>query len=263
MTTLVGLLFLCAAAVQEDHDPCSIADTSASFLSRPLELASCPTAFDSEAALLSASCAEAASHDGVPICLAMRRGWFDAASMLSRLSVSAAGYARVRNFVESWKREATSVVQLLQTDTHTKTALVVPACQWAQNASVVAVAVRFSPKKHGPVSVASVEEPRVLLTERHVSFSATGLSVNGGKKLRFELELPLAHAIDAELSSWKAERSGGRLTMQLIKAEAGEHWPALATPPASDGSGARRGHISTWFEMQQQLGVLPSDDEDD
>jgi hypothetical protein len=169
----------------------------------------------------------------------------------------------VRQFSEHRRREATAVMQVLQGEAHTKAAVVVPAVQWAQNGSQVSLAVRFSPKKHGPVSVASLEEPRVLLTEKHLSFSAAGQSVNGGKRLRFELELPLAHAIDAGMSHWTTERT--RITVTMLKAEPGMHWSALATPPPQDGSGARRGHISTWFEMQQQLGYSghPDDDDDD
>ena len=153
---------------------------------------------------------------------------------------------QVRHFAEH-RRKGNGRVQLLQGAAHTKAAVVVPAVQWAQNSSLVAIAVRFSPKKHGPVSVASVEQPKVLITEKHLSFSAAGLSVNGGKHLRFELELPLAHAIDAEASTWSAAPGGGRLTVQLAKGTVGERWRTLATPPAADGGGARRGHNSTWW----------------
>lgn len=244
MSDSVLLLLFLAAVRDATANPCSTADPTADMMAQPIRLPSCGS-FDDEPTLLAALCATAEEHDGGPVCMAMRRGWSDAVRLLVPRT-SASGATKVRHFAEHRRKEATAVVQLLQGAAHTKAAVVVPAVQWAQNSSLVAIAVRFSPKKHGPVSVASVEQPKVLITEKHLSFSAAGLSVNGGKHLRFELELPLAHAIDAEASTWSAAPGGGRLTVQLAKGTVGERWRTLATPPAADGSGARRGHISTW-----------------
>lgn len=258
--SLCAVFLACCSCALGERDACDAAETAVTLLRQPIRLDSCTMEFEDESSLLSAACAAGSTHDGTPVCLAMRRGWWEAVRALAP-STSTVGYRRVRQFSEQRRRDAITVMQVLQGDAHTKAAVVVPAVQWAQNGSVVALAVRFSPKKHGPVSVATVEEPRVLLTEKHLSFSAAGQSVNGGKRLRFELELPLAHAIDTDASRWTTERT--RITAHLVKAESDVHWSALATPPPQDGSGARRGHISTWFEMQQQLGWSGNPDDDD
>ena len=122
--------------------------------------------------------------------------------------------------------------------------VVVPAVQWAQTKSVVHVLVRFSPKKHGPVSVATVDEPDVALNATHLRFSATARpSVNSGKKpLRFELCIALDKPIDPAASTHSLA-SSGRLTLQLAKATTGG-WERLAPRSSAPRSGApssRRG----------------------
>lgn len=126
--------------------------------------------------------------------------------------------------------------------------------QWAQNQSHVAVAVRFSPKKHGPVSVSRIERPEVIFSSTHLSFTGQGTSVNGGKRLSFDLQISLAHAILPEQSSHKLAGTGGRMTMLLTKANASaERWELLHQQDHKSVDVERRGHISTWFEMQQQF----------
>ena len=190
MLAVLMLAFCCIAFAESSGDPCNAEVALAMSVASPVYLEACGTSFNDETALLAAECHTTTPHDGSPVCAALRRGWQHAARTLLPYA-SGRGQTRIRHFAEHRRREANAVVQLLQGDAHTKAAVIVPACQWAQNASVIAVMVRFSPKKHGPVSVASVEEPRVLLTEKHLSFTASGRSVNGGKRLRFELELPL------------------------------------------------------------------------
>ena len=51
--------------------------------------------------------------------------------------------------------------------------------------------MRYSPKKHGPVSVANIDGEDVQLNRTHLTFSALAR----GKPLRFALELELEGAI--------------------------------------------------------------------
>lgn len=123
-----------------------------------------------------------------------------------------------------------------------------PACQWAQNHTTVALAVRYSPKKHGPVSVASVKEPQVVLNESHVSWTAIARP-HARREILFALLLELHAPINPEGSSWSVG-SAGRLTFSLAKATGGK-WPALTKPTGKD---TRRGPITIWFEMQEHFG---------
>ena len=126
--------------------------------------------------------------------------------------------------------------------------LVTPAVLWAQNESCVALAVRFSPKKHGPVSVASVDEPKVELNDSHVYFEALAHPFQR-KPLRFVLELDLSQEIVAADSTWSL--SSGRLTATLAKREHAT-WTRL-DKNHSISSVVRHGPISTWFEMAEHF----------
>ncbi|KOO28769.1 cs domain-containing protein [Chrysochromulina tobinii] len=216
-------------------------------------------AFDDEASIVAWAEGPGSDvqHDGATVCAALRRGWQSAARALVRTATDA-GRTRIRHFAEFRRRETTSVVQLLQSTVHTADATIVPAVQWAQNGSTVAVMVRFSPKKHGPVSVSVVDKPEVSLTASHLSFTGEGNSVNGGKRLRFALELPFTHDIVPEASTFNPSGTGGRVTLHLAKAKTNEHWATLARAiTASDGSDGHKprrvGPISSWFEMQMQF----------
>ena len=138
----------------------------------------------------------------------------------------------------AYKDGAASVAQLALAGGAESVSVVVPAVQWAQTKSVVHVLVRFSPKKHGPVSVATVDEPDVALNATHLRFSATARpSVNSGKKpLRFELCIALDKPIDPAASTHSLA-SSGRLTLQLAKATTGG-WERLA--PKVVGAEERR-----------------------
>lgn len=248
------LLSLVAAAA----DSCAADETSTTFLLGPIMLDD-GFAFDDEASIVAWAEGPGSDvqHDGATVCAALRRGWQSAARALVRTATDA-GRTRIRHFAEFRRRETTSVVQLLQSTVHTTDATIVPAVQWAQNGSTVAVMVRFSPKKHGPVSVSVVDKPEVSLTASHLSFTGEGNSVNGGKRLRFALELPFTHDIVPEASTFNPSGTGGRVTLQLAKAKTGEHWATLARAiTASDGSDGhqprRVGPISSWFEMQMQF----------
>ena len=248
------LLSLVAAAA----DSCAADETSTTFLLGPIMLDD-GFAFDNEASIVAWAEGPGSDvqHDGATVCAALRRGWQSAARALVRTATDA-GRTRIRHFAEFRRRETTSVVQLLQSTVHTTDATIVPAVQWAQNGSTVAVMVRFSPKKHGPVSVSVVDKPEVSLTASHLSFTGEGNSVNGGKRLRFALELPFTHDIVPEASTFNPSGTGGRVTLQLAKAKTGEHWATLARAiTASDGSDGhqprRVGPISSWFEMQMQF----------
>ena len=230
-------------------NPCDASATHKSFMTTPIELQGCPSSpFADEATLVRelVQCPDAAA-DGAAACLAMRRGWRRAARTLTE-STDAAGRTAIRHFAEASRAGAESVVKLLGRSSSgappsSTPSTIVPACQWAQNDTIVAVAVRFSPKKHGPVSVANVDEPDISLNATHVRFHAFAR----GKPLRFELELVLAARIVPEDSSWKVTGTAGRMTLQLVKEVHGT-WPSLVGAPAD---GVRRGHVSTWFEMQQ------------
>ena len=248
------LLSLVAAAA----DSCAADETSTTFLLGPIILDD-GFAFDDEASIVAWAEGPGSDmqHDGATVCAALRRGWQSAARALMRTATDA-GRTRIRHFAEFRRRETTSVVQLLQSSVHRADATIVPAVQWAQNGSTVAVMVRFSPKKHGPVSVSVVDKPEVSLTASHLSFTGEGNSVNGGKRLRFALELPFTHDIVPEASTFNPSGTGGRVTLQLAKAKTGEHWATLARAiTASDGSDGHKprrvGPISSWFEMQMQF----------
>ena len=248
------LLSLVAAAA----DSCAADETSTTFLLGPIMLDD-GFAFDDEASIVAWAEGPGSDvqHDGATVCAALRRGWQSAARALVRTATDA-GRTRIRHFAEFRRRETTSVVQLLQSTVHTADATIVPAVQWAQNGSTVAVMVRFSPKKHGPVSVSVVDKPEVSLTASHLSFTGEGNSVNGGKRLRFALELPFTHDIVPEASTFNPSGTGGRVILQLAKAKTNEHWATLARAiTASDGSDGHKprrvGPISSWFEMQMQF----------
>jgi hypothetical protein len=248
------LLSLVAAAA----DSCAADETSTTFLLGPIMLDD-GFAFDDEASIVAWAEGPGSDvqHDGATVCAALRRGWQSAARALVRTATDA-GRTRIRHFAEFRRRETTSVVQLLQSTVHTADATIVPAVQWAQNGSTVAVMVRFSPKKHGPVSVSVVDKPEVSLTASHLSFTGEGNSVNGGKRLRFALELPFTHDIVPEASTFNPSGTGGRVTLHLAKAKTNEHWATLARAiTASDGSDGHKprrvGPISSWFEMQMQF----------
>ena len=248
------LLSLVAAAA----DSCAADETSTTFLLGPIMLDD-GFAFDDEASIVAWAEGPGSDvqHDGATVCAALRRGWQSAARALVRTATDA-GRTRIRHFAEFRRRETTSVVQLLQSTVHTADATIVPAVQWAQNGSTVAVMVRFSPKKHGPVSVSVVDKPEVSLTASHLSFTGEGNSVNGGKRLRFALELPFTHDIVPEASTFNPSGTGGRVTLQLAKAKTGEHWATLARAiTASDGSDGHKprrvGPISSWFEAEARV----------
>ena len=139
----------------------------------------------------------------------------------------------IRQFLEAYRAGASAIVTLVRPPSTRRAggdgerALITPACQWAQNASVVAVSVRYSPKKHGPVSVANVDEPRVSLNATHVEFDALAR----GKPLHFAWELELAARIVPEQSEWSTG-SPGRLTLTLAK-----EVPRQSSSPHSEGSG--------------------------
>ena len=254
VTALGCLLSLVAAAA----DSCAADETSTTFLLGPIILDD-GFAFDDEASIVAWAEGPGSDmqHDGATVCAALRRGWQSAARALMRTATDA-GRTRIRHFAEFRRRETTSVVQLLQSSVHRADATIVPAVQWAQNGSTVAVMVRFSPKKHGPVSVSVVDKPEVSLTASHLSFTGEGNSVNGGKRLRFALELPFTHDIVPEASTFNPSGTGGRVILQLAKAKAGKHWTTLVRASTasdeSDGQQPRRvGPISSWFEMQMQF----------
>lgn len=238
----------------------------------------------------------------------MRRRWWRATRTLTP-SVGNTGRIQIRQYAEALRDGARDVISLTQQHDNAERSLIVPACQWAQNDTAVvsdsahafstddvsraahahtafrthvtmlpsaaalaqAVAVRYSPKKHGPVSVANVDDTDVQLNATHLLFSALAKrSANSHRPLRFELNLELEGPIDPELSTWSAG-TAGRLTLTLAKANSSlHHWARLAKPPTD---GVRRGHISTWFEMAEHFragnggyssgGRGSSDDDDD
>ena len=137
----------------------------------------------------------AAVEDASSVCLMMRRGWWSATKLATR-SVSDDGRRRIRAYADVMKTGAAGIVDSTRNQgarrwTDSEESMVNPACQWAQNQSVVAVMVRYSPKKHGPVSIASVDEPRVHLNSTHLEFEALAnpRAESGKKPLRFLLEV--------------------------------------------------------------------------
>ena len=251
------LLLVAVVASCVVGDPCAAEVTDVTLMHSPIRLAACSSVtFDTEEALLQSECAAAGGTeaDVDAVCLMLRRQWWPAVKLVLP---SISERTRIRQLADAIRTGAGAVVDTSRLQGAQRwtggneDSVVTPAVQWAQNGTVVAVAIRFSPKKHGPVSVASVLDPSVAIEDRSVKFAAKAK----GKPLRFELELELFDRIDAQASSWTGS-SAGRLTLTLVKAEAGAMWSALVRPPgASEGAGkARHGHISSWYEMQQHFG---------
>ena len=90
--------------------------------------------------------------------------------------------------------------------------------------TAVHVLIRYSPKKHGPVSVSTVTSPSLQINASHVAFTAHGAPL-ARKPLHFELNLPLAGRIAAERSSHAY--GTGRLTLTLPKADDSDTWTEL------------------------------------
>ena len=137
-------------------DPCDVSMTDATLHTAPVVVDGCPTPFDDEQALLDAStrCAARTSSGG-SVCHSMRRGWWAAARALTPL-VDDRGRTSVRQHAEGLRAGAASVnLEVLRGGSSKASGLsgeglnvVTPACQWAQNSTVAAVAVRFSPKRY-------------------------------------------------------------------------------------------------------------------
>ena len=236
-------------------DACDARETATALLSMQISLPGCPEPFDDEELLTKSTCVQSASNANAAhaVCLAVRRHWWGAAKVIERV-LDSPSRLRARAFVQTFKSGAAGVIALIIAEGRygSDMPLVLPAVQWAQTVSQVNMLVRFSPKKHGPVSVSTVEEPEVALNETHVCFTAFGRP-HSRAPIRFELRLPMHAPISHADSSWTIAKGGGRLTLVLQKAE-NASWPHLAAPAAD---GERRGHIGTWYEMQACAGRTP------
>ena len=199
----VALSVWVAAVRAEAPDACSASASATALLAAPLQPPCCESApGGGEDELLASGCVRECAS-AVPawmVCLAVRRGWWRLARALLPRLADGGERDQLRQFAQSIKDGAASVVSLQQLGGADDAALVVPAVQWAQSRTSVHVLVRFSPKKHGPVSVSTVSSPSVVINSSHVEFSAHG-APNARKPLRFELSLPLAERIVAESSS--------------------------------------------------------------
>ena len=279
----VIVIALLVAAAAASTDPCDPTLTELDFLAEttPIDAGGECGAFSSEADAVAAQGCSAAAEELPPtICLMLRRGWYKGAkAFVPAIRKDSVARGRVRRLMEEYRAGASDVLSMTNTQGRKNTensdsdySLITPAVQWAQNVSCVAVAVRFSPKKHGPVSVASVEDPKVALNETHLTFEAVGHPFQR-KPLRFLLELELKAKIKPEESTWSAS-SNGRLTAMLVKAEPSP-WPRLdanetiASDDADPEDAAavtprrRKGPISTWYEMAEHFrGGKDAPDED-
>ena len=259
MTSCLFLLFV-LIGIGASEDPCDVTATSTVPEQQLIYLSSCSAPFSSESALLSSikedlveSCDDddlSTIHNGDAACLALGRGWTEAANLLA-LAATDAGRMRIRRFAEARRQHANALLPLLQADSE---AVLLPSCQWAQNSSTIVIAVRYSPKSSGPAYAASVVDPNIVLRPRHFTFSAEGRSVNSGKMLRFQLDLPLASDIIPDASSWNAA-TPRRMTIFLAKATPGERWDSLVSPPDGQDSGQlrRAGPIIASFELAKIL----------
>lgn len=169
------------AAERSSLDACDAEDTALSHLADPLLLPGCERSFHHEDELLESSClhdtATALAADGsAAACAALRKQWFRAARAIEKAQwlTSATERARVRSFAQAFRSGAAEIVALVLRGGSGVENTVIPAIQWAQNQSSVAVLVRYSPKKHGPVSVASVEEPEISLSSTSIAFKGLG-----------------------------------------------------------------------------------------
>ena len=185
LLTLAQTLWAQDASIHDEgFMGCDPTATAAVLASSPIS--ACSATFDSEDLLLATSCADVAADE---ICRMIRRGWWRGAKK-SLTAVPDDSRAQIRKFLEAYRTGAGSVIQALQSRGDGRS-VITPACQWAQNTSVIALMVRYSPKKHGPVSVANVDEPRVSLNATHLQFDALAnpRAESGKKPLRFSLEV--------------------------------------------------------------------------
>lgn len=206
-------------------------------------------AFVSEEALLGSECLSSEMVPADAVCAAMNMRWWAAAkALLPRLASD--GRPAVRSHVQAVKDGSAGLIGLVRRGGSDAGLLVRPAVSWAQSHEAVHVRVRFSPKKHGPVSASKIESPEVRVGAAAIGFSAHARSVNSGKRLDFRLELPLNASIDEESSTHAL--APGRLTFRLAKAEPGQRWKALAASPG-EGEAIEYGHVGAWFEEQERL----------
>jgi hypothetical protein len=167
MSAFLSTAALLLLAADAALDACEPSVNAASLLSTPV--ASCAGAFGDEDALLADS-GGSCTVEADAVCHMVRRGWFRAAksalpyvrqagtagtlcgahlSARSRACSSMADESRtrVRKFLEARRDGANSVIALVRRGGDDERTVVTPACQWAQNGSIVALAVRYSPKK--------------------------------------------------------------------------------------------------------------------
>ena len=250
LAQLVAVAFLHGA--RATRDACDLTNTSAVWATQQVHLPGCADSFHEEDALLEHSCVRSSDEPVVDqseihhvVCACMRRRWWRAARLLLPRVSTSSSVGEVRRFASHARDGASEAVTMLLRGSstgirHDAVTSVVPAVQWAQAHGAVHVLVRFTTKKHGPVAVANVDDPKVDLTADMLSFSARGR----GKPLVFELRLPLEQRILPAASSWSFE-GRGQLTLHLVK-EVNASWSQLS-PRAEEGE--RRGAVTTWHEM--------------
>ncbi len=245
----VALVWLAAVRAEAATGACSADVSAAALLAAPLQPPCCDAVPGGEDELLASGCGRdcAAAVPAWMVCLAVRRGWWRLARALLPRLADGGERDHLRQFAQSVKDGAARVVSLHQLGGSDDAAIVTPAVQWAQSRTAVHVLIRFSPKKHGPVSVSTVTSPSLQINASHVAFTAHGAPL-ARKPLHFELNLPLAGRIAAERSSHAY--GTGRLTLTLPKADDPDTWAELCVAAEP---GERRGHVTSWWEMAQSL----------
>ena len=246
----VALVWLTAVRAEAaGTGACSADESTAALLAAPLQPPCCDAVPGGEDELLASGCVRdcVAAVPAWMVCLAVRRGWWRLARALLPRLADGGERDHLRQFAQSVKDGAARVVSLQQLGGSDDAAIVTPAVQWTQSRTSVHILIRFSPKKHGPVSVSTVTSPILEINSSHVAFTAHGAPL-ARKPLQFELNLPLAGRIVAERSSHAY--GTGRLTLTLPKADDDDTWKELCVPAQP---GERRGHVTSWWEMAQSL----------
>lgn len=120
---------------------------------------------------------------------------------------------------------------------------VIPAFQWAQNASYVLLSVKYSARWNAPGAVA-VKDPKLVVEGNHVLFTASG---SHSKKLyAYKLELELFEDLLPESCTFTAG-SVGKANIQLRKLRSPREWVRLLADTV------RPAYMHQWSERQQQL----------
>ena len=121
-----------------------------------------------------------------------------------------------------------------------------PAFQWAQDMDSVALQIKFAHRMDSPACIDTYDE-NVTITETNFTFS--GMCKKHDGIIKFVLNHELYEVIDVDNSTYEFQ-SGGRLYMNLTKADKPKRWRRLLRtddPPSN---------MRVWYEQLERIGDL-------